>query len=235
MQGSKIVILTGAGISAESGLGTFRDKDGIWTKVSLEDVCTPEGYARNPQMVHDFYNARRAALDDAAANDAHFALARLEDGVAEMGGEVLIVTQNIDNLHEQAGSRNVLHMHGELTKVFCASCGKKIDWKGPLGVEDSCDGCGTTGLMRPDIVWFGEMPYHMEQIYEELLEASLFVSIGTSGSVYPAAGLVSEAHAHGIPTLELNLEPSENASVFDDGLYGPASEIVPEWVDEVLA
>ncbi|MFC6199258.1 Sir2 family NAD+-dependent deacetylase [Ponticaulis profundi] len=234
MQGVRIVVLTGAGISAESGMGTFRDKDGIWTKVPLEDVATPEGFARNPQLVHDFYNARRAALKPAKPNAAHFALAELERAMRDAGGDLLIVTQNVDNLHEKAGSENVLHMHGELTKVFCGSCHHKLDWFDDLGLVDVCGHCGKEGLMRPDVVWFGEMPYHMENIYQALGQADLFVSIGTSGSVYPAAGFVNEARMNGVSTLELNLEPSENAHAFDDGRYGAASEIVPAWVDDVL-
>jgi NAD-dependent deacetylase len=227
----RIVILTGAGISAESGLGTFRDKDGIWTRVNLEDVATPEGFARNPDMVHDFYNARRANLATAQPNAAHLALARLE---AAHTGSVLIVTQNVDNLHERAGSRNVIHMHGELTRALCAACDHR--WDAPLDMRrsDPCPGCGAPAT-RPDVVWFGEMPYRMEEVWTALRAADLFVSIGTSGNVYPAAAFVQDAGRAGAETLELNLEPSAGISDFDRAVHGPATAIVPAWVDKVLA
>ncbi|MEM7059551.1 MAG: NAD-dependent deacylase [Pseudomonadota bacterium] len=227
-----IVILTGAGISAESGLGTFRDKDGLWTKVNLEDVATPEGYARNPEMVLDFYNQRRAGMVDAAPNAAHHALGRLEK---EFAGRVTLVTQNIDNLHEQGGSRDVIHMHGEMLRALCSDCGHQWDWPGDMSLEDTCPTCPTVGAVRPDVVWFGEMPYHMERIYAALDECDLFVSIGTSGNVYPAAGFVMQARQSGAETLEINLEPSEGASMFHRQILGPATQKVPEWVDEVLA
>ena len=230
----RVVVLTGAGISAESGMGTFRDKDGIWTKIPLEEVATPEGFAADPVKVHGFYNARRAALKSAEPNAAHVALARLEEHLNIIGGELFLVTQNVDNLHEQGGSKRVIHMHGELTKVKCTHCGHTLDWDGDLSVSEGCPSCGVVGLLRPDVVWFGEIPYHMEAIYEALNAATLFVSIGTSGAVYPAAGFVSEARMAGIPTMELNLEQSDNAHVFDDALYGPASEIVPQWVDKMI-
>lgn len=225
-----IVILTGAGISAESGLGTFRDVDGIWTQVNLEDVATPEGFARNPKMVQEFYNRRRANCETARPNAAHRALARL----AEAGSaQVLIVTQNVDDLHERAGSRDVIHMHGQLNSALCAACDHR--WKAPLvmEVDDPCPACAAPRT-RPDVVWFGEMPYQMERIYEALATADLFVSIGTSGNVYPAAGFVREARMQGAKTLELNLEPSEGVSAFHEARLGPASEIVPAWVAEML-
>jgi NAD-dependent deacetylase len=230
---SKIVILTGAGVSAESGMGTFRDKDGIWTLHSLEDVATPEGFARNPRLVHDFYNARRRALRDAAPNAAHHALVRLEQAVAGIGGELLLVTQNVDNLHEKAGSKALLHMHGELARVMCASCGVKGAWDEDLFSETECWACGERGALRPDVVWFGEMPYGMDRIYDRLGACDLFVSIGTSGEVYPAAGFVEEARFAGAHAVELNLEPSANARVFGEGRYGPASEVVARWVEEI--
>ncbi len=230
----RIVILTGAGVSAESGMGTFRDKDGIWTKYDIEDVATPEGFARNPTLVHDFYNARRRALRDAAPNPAHHALARLEKAVTAAGGELLLVTQNVDNLHEKAGSQNLLHMHGELTRVKCDACGSAGAWNDDLFALTECWRCGLPGALRPDVVWFGEMPYGMETIFERLSACDLFVSIGTSGEVYPAAGFVLEADMAGAHTIELNLEPSANARGFTEGRYGPASEVVSIWVDDFV-
>jgi len=219
---ASIVILTGAGISAESGLGTFRDKDGLWTQVNLEDVATPEGFVRNPEMVQNFYNARRAGCLEAEPNAAHFALAELSD--------VLLVTQNVDDLHERGGASYVVHMHGELLSGLCGACGARWEQRGDMGVEDVCHACGAKAC-RPDIVWFGEMPYHMEQIEAALSKADLFVSIGTSGEVYPAAGFVQIARASGARTLELNLEPT--GGQFDEGRYGPASVVVPEWVESL--
>lgn len=226
----KIVILTGAGISAESGLGTFRDKDGLWTKVRLEDVATPEGYARNPAMVQDFYNQRRRNCAEAAPNAAHEALAQLEAGPHE----ILIVTQNVDNLHERGGSKRVIHMHGELMALLCASCEDRRPREGDIAVGETCPACGAPEL-RPDVVWFGEIPYHMELIWDELRQADLFVSIGTSGQVYPAAAFAQDAKRYGANTLELNLEPSDGASDFDDAVYGPATTVVPQWVERMLA
>ncbi|MEC5321888.1 NAD-dependent deacylase [Aurantimonas sp. A3-2-R12] len=227
-----IVILTGAGISAESGVDTFRDKGGIWSRVKLEDVATPEGFSRDPAMVHAFYNARRAGLAAIEPNAAHHALAKLE---RVHDGAVTLVTQNIDDLHERAGSRNIVHMHGELTKAFCAACGTHSLADGDLSADLVCTACGHAGRMRPDVVWFGEIPYHMDDIYKRLLAADLFVSIGTSGAVYPAAGFVAEARAAGIRTLELNLEPSDGTPLFDEARHGKASVLVPAFVTEILA
>jgi NAD-dependent deacetylase len=226
-----IVILTGAGLSAESGLGTFRGKDGLWTRFNLDEVATPEGFARNPARVHEFYNLRRSWLKAARPNAAHMALARLE---REHGGEVLIVTQNIDGLHEAAGTKKLIHMHGELGRALCASCGASAAWADDLSLVTVCSACGEAGAMRPDVVWFGEMPREMDRIYEALIACDLFVSIGTSGSVYPAAGFVAEARAAGAHTIELNLEPSDGASLFADAMYGPATEIVPTYVAQLL-
>lgn len=228
---NRIVILTGAGVSAESGLGTFRDKGGIWTKYDLMEVATPEGFQRDPEKVHAFYNARRHNCSEAQPNAAHYSLARLE---SEFPGDVLIVTQNVDDLHEQAGSQGVIHMHGRLSRALCGAC--RQTWDAPLmmSTDDACPQCQTRAT-RPDIVWFGEMPYHMEDIYKALGSADLFVSIGTSGQVYPAAGFVQEARSAGIRTLELNLEPSEGASAFDEVRCGPATEVIPAWVEEVLS
>ena len=230
-----IVILTGAGISKESGLDTFRDADGIWARVRLEDVATPEAFTRDPAKVHAFYNARRQGLlsSSVAPNAAHRALARLE---AEWPGEVLLVTQNIDDLHERAGSRNLLHMHGELLKARCLNCGNVIPWREVMGLESACPACALPGGLRAHVVWFGEMPFEMERIYEALARCDLFLSIGTSGSVYPAAGFVQEARLNGrARTVELNLEPSEGHSLFEERIYGTASEIVPAFVERLLA
>ena len=226
-----IVILTGAGLSAESGLSTFRDKDGIWAKHDYREVATPEAFERNPLLVHDFYNQRRRALKGVKPNAAHLSLARLE---REHEGHVTIITQNIDPLHEAAGSENLIHMHGELLNALCTRCGTRQAWEEDLGIETPCPTCGKTGGMRPDVVWFGEMPYHMEAIAEALLAADLFLSIGTSGNVYPAAGFVAEARVHGAHTVELNLEPSEGVSLFAEAIHGPATQIVPAYVDRLL-
>jgi NAD-dependent deacetylase len=231
----KIFVLTGAGVSAESGLGTFRDKDGVWTKYDLSEVATPEGFARNPAKVRDFYNARRANLAGAAPNAAHFALERLEAELTARGGALYLCTQNVDDLHEKAGSRRVIHMHGELAVTRCHYCEATRPDAAPLTAESVCAACGRVGGARPHVVWFGETPLFMNEIEDALAEADLFVSIGTSGSVYPAAGFVTEARAMGIATCEINLEPSANAYVFDQKLYGPASEAVPAWVEQVLA
>jgi NAD-dependent deacetylase len=227
----QVVILTGAGIRAESGLGTFRDEGGLWTRYPLEEVATPQGWARDPARVLEFYDARRAQAAAAAPNAAHRALARLE---AEFPGEVLIVTQNVDSLHEAAGARNVVHMHGRLDGALCAICDHR--WPAPETMDpaDPCPACGAPAT-RPDVVWFGEMPYQMDEILEALARADLFVSIGTSGEVYPAAGFVEEAAAQGARTLELNLESSRGSQVFDEARQGPASELVPAWVEEMLA
>jgi NAD-dependent deacetylase len=230
----RIVVLTGAGVSAESGMGTFRDKDGIWTKHRLADVATPEGFARNPALVHDFYNKRRAALSSAAPNAAHLALARLETSLALRGGEMMLVTQNVDDLHERAGSRAIWHMHGELKAVVCQDCCVKGRWDDDLDATTACWRCGKTGTLRPDVVWFGEVPYFMDEIHDRIASCDLFISIGTSGEVYPAAGLVNEARRTGAHTVELNLEPSTNARTFTEGRYGPASEVVDAWVSDFL-
>lgn len=230
----KIFVLTGAGVSAESGVATFRDPDGIWARYAIEDVATPQAFARDPGLVHAFYNARRAALPNVAPNPAHRALAELETGLEARGGRMFLCTQNVDDLHERGGSRRVVHMHGELAKVRCENCGDRRVRLEELSVRTPCPACATPGFLRPDVVWFGETPMHMEAIYEALLDADLFVSIGTSGAVYPAAGFVREARLAGIETMEINLEPSDNARVFDRADYGPAGERVPAWVRSVL-
>lgn len=229
MQAHRIVVLTGAGISAESGLQTFRAADGLWEDHRIEDVAMPEGFARNPSLVHEFYNARRKRLAEAEPNPAHFALAEFEDRHRKSGGEFLLVTQNIDDLHERAGSAGVLHMHGELLKKKCGACGGGAMANDDMSEADACEICGAAGAMRPDIVWFGEMPYGMEKICAALAKCDLFVSIGTSGSVYPAAGFVQQAAAAGAERAELNLEPSAGGSWFSHAIYGPASRVVGEF------
>ena len=229
-----IVILTGAGISRESGLHTFRDADGIWAQHRLEDVATPQAYRRNPDRVHAFYNARRRGLRDPAIqpNAAHFALARLE---REWPGPFLLVTQNIDDLHERAGSRAIRHMHGELLKSECAHCDAISPCEGDLSIDTQCGFCGSKGTLRPHVVWFGEIPRFLDEISAALRTCGLFLSIGTSGHVYPAAGFVAEVARTGKTlTVELNLEPSEGATQFDDTRYGPATDLVPAFVDALL-
>ncbi len=225
-----IVILTGAGISAESGLRTFRADDGLWEDHPVEQVATPEGFVRDPALVQRFYDERRQNILAAQPNPAHAALGRLDAG---WDGELLIVTQNIDDLHERGGARRVLHMHGEGLSAWCQSCDARHRWEGTLSDGPPCPACGDVAL-RPDIVWFGEMPYGMDAIFAAIARADLFVSIGTSGAVYPAAGFVSEAGRVGARTLELNLEPSAGSRMFDETRLGPASELVPAWVEEVL-
>ncbi|MBN2751459.1 MAG: NAD-dependent protein deacylase [Rhodospirillaceae bacterium] len=229
-----IVILTGAGISKESGLDTFRDSDGIWAEVRIEDVATPEAYTRNPTRVQEFYNARRAGLKDpkVVPNAAHYALALLEK---EWPGEVLLVTQNIDDLHERAGSTNLIHMHGELMKARCAYCDALMVWDDDLFTTTPCPHCGRKSGLRPHVVWFGEMPLGMDKIYESLDTCHLFVSIGTSGNVYPAAGFVQHVRYRGLAhSVELNLEPSQGATLFSEAIYGPATEIVPAFINRIL-
>ena len=226
-----IVILTGAGISAESGLRTFRAADGLWEDHRIEDVATPEAYRRDPELVHRFYNARRAKLAEVEPNAAHNALATLDKN---WPGELLIVTQNVDDLHERAGAQRLLHMHGELNSIWCLQCDHRVPWTADTTIESTCQHCSSAGQVRPDIVWFGEMPYDMERIETALMNADLFVSIGTSGAVYPAAGFVQTAKYVGAKTLEINLEPSQGSLFFDERRYGMASEEVPRWVEELL-
>lgn len=227
-----IVILTGAGISAESGVATFRGPDGLWEGHRVEDVATPQAFDRDPDLVQTFYDERRAKLKAVEPNAAHRALARLE---ANWSGELLVVTQNVDDLHERGGSGHVLHMHGELKSAWCLACDARSRWEEDLRRGPACPACGREGQLRPDIVWFGEMPYDMDVIDRALQRADLFVSIGTSGAVYPAAGFVQTARYCGARTLEINLEPSQGSHLFDESRMGPAGDLVPAWVDEVLA
>ncbi len=229
-----IVILTGAGISAESGIDTFRGGGGLWEQHRVEDVATPEAFARDPDLVLRFYDMRREAIQTKTPNAAHEALGRLDrEWARKQDRELLIVTQNVDDLHERGGARRVLHMHGTHLNAWCTACDERMRWTGPLIDRPECPRCATRSL-RPDVVWFGEMPYGMERIYAALRSADLFVSIGTSGAVYPAAGFVRDARELSARTLELNLERSEGSHWFDESRQGPASELVPDWVEEVL-
>lgn len=226
-----IVILTGAGISAESGIDTFRGGGGLWEQHRVEDVATPEAFARDPDLVLRFYDMRRAAIQTKSPNAAHHALARLE---REWAGRVTVVTQNVDDLHERGGSHGVIHMHGEHLSAWCTACDTRHRWTGPLLDRPPCPACGAPAL-RPDIVWFGEIPYRMDDIQRALADADLFVSIGTSGAVYPAAGFVRLAREMGARTLELNLERSQGSAWFDESRLGPASAVVTGWVEDLLA
>jgi NAD-dependent deacetylase len=230
---SSIVVLTGAGVSAASGLSTFRDKTGIWAKYDYREVATPQGFARNPSKVHEFYNLRRRDAAACLPNPAHIALAALE---AQWRGKFLLVTQNVDGLHEAAGSTKLLHMHGQLSMVLCTECGAQHQWKEDLTVSTICPACSRIGRLRPDIVWFGEMPYHVDKIENALQRADLFVSIGTSGTVYPAAGFALQAKMAGVQTIELNLERSSpDSDIFDDCVEGPAEQTLPIFVERLLA
>lgn len=232
----RMFVLTGAGVSAESGLGTFRDNTGtgLWERFDPRALATPEAFERTPEAVHDFYNFRRRVLVAARPNTAHEALAHLQRTLAARGGLVTLVTQNIDDLHERGGAQDVIHLHGELLKSRCVACGAVRDQRGDLTVVDRCESCGRANTLRPHVVWFGEMPLRMEEITVALAKCDLFVAIGTSGAVYPAAGFVGLARRHGARTCEINLDPSDNAAEFDSQRYGAASEIVPAWVDEML-
>jgi NAD-dependent deacetylase len=227
----RIVVLTGAGISAESGVPTFRDAGGLWEGHSVEDVATPEGFEADADLVLRFYDERRRAAASVVPNAAHRALARLEGAI---GGDLLVVTQNVDDLHERAGSRNLIHMHGELRRALCIACGARPAWTGDLIHRPSCPSCGER-MLRPDVVWFGELPYHLDRIEQAVVACDVFVSIGTSGAVYPAAGYVALAAAFEARTVELNLVPTDGIVPFDEVRAGRASEIVPAWVDEILA
>ncbi|MFT4175411.1 MAG: NAD-dependent deacylase [Luteolibacter sp.] len=229
---SHLVILTGAGISAESGVPTFRDSNGLWEGHPVEEVATPEAFERNPKLVRDFYNLRRAALAKVSPNAAHLALARLQ---REYPGKVTLITQNVDDLHERGGFSGVIHMHGELLKALCTHCGGRSGWQGDMDETSRCPCCETAGSLRPDIVWFGEIPYHMERIDEALFSADVFAAIGTSGQVYPAAGFVTRAKFAGAHTLEFNNKETSISETFAEHRLGPASVEVPKWVGELLA
>jgi NAD-dependent deacetylase len=233
----RIFVLTGAGISAESGLGTFRDKTGtgLWARFDPMKLATPEAFVRTPEVVHDFYNFRRRNLVASAPNAAHEGLAHLQRNLASRDHTLTLVTQNIDDLHERGGAQEVIHMHGELLKARCTACGALRNQRTDLSIVDVCESCGRVGALRPDVVWFGETPLRMDEIAGALENCDLFVAIGTSGSVYPAAGFVGLARRHGAKTCEINLEPSDNAAEFDARFFGEASKTVPAWVDEMLS
>ncbi|WP_339770372.1 Sir2 family NAD+-dependent deacetylase [uncultured Paraglaciecola sp.] len=228
---AKVVVLTGAGISAESGLRTFRDNNGLWEEHSIEDVATPEAFLRDPELVYRFYNLRRAQLqsNEVIPNEAHHALAKFE---RVHKGTVLIITQNVDDLHERAGSQNVLHMHGELLRARCCHSQRSFSMTGSFDGASRCTCCNPPQRIRPDIVWFGEMPFYMDEIEHAVADADVFISIGTSGNVYPAAGLVQGANYHGAHTVELNLQPSEVNNDFKETHYGMASVIVAQYLTQ---
>lgn len=231
----QICVLTGAGISAESGLPTFREPgDGLWANFDPFELATPGAFKTQPQKVHEFYNLRRRMLQEVEPNTAHFALAELERHLEQAGGSLTVITQNVDDLHERAGSTNVLHIHGELMKARCVSCRNIFPWTRDLDTCTPCPSCGATECLRPHIVWFGEMPFFLDDAQDSIANSDLLASIGTSGSVYPAAGLVTWASNHGVSTCEINLTPSENHYVFDERHYGPASITVPKWVDQLI-
>jgi NAD-dependent deacetylase len=231
-QFEQIVILTGAGISAESGIATFRDAGGLWEQHRPEDVATPEAFQRDPELVYRFYNARLARLAEVQPNPAHRALADLQQALP---GRVHIVTQNVDDLHERGGGRGVIHMHGELRRMLCSHCGQTDEATAPYDAATVCGHCGQSGGMRPDVVWFGEIPYHMDRIGLLLNGCNLFIAVGTSGNVYPAAGFVQEARSAGAATLEVNVELSEVSGFFDHQRQGPAGTEIPRLVTELLA
>lgn len=230
---NSIVVLTGAGISAESGIQTFRASDGLWEEHRIEDVATPEAFERDPELVQHFYNQRRQQIlsKEVGPNPAHFALAKLQN---EFAGKFTLITQNIDNLHEHGGSSDVLHMHGEILKIRCNKSNRLFDCSADISTNDKCMCCEQSGSLRPHIVWFGEMPLYMDEIYQALEGCDLFIAIGTSGNVYPAAGFVQIANQAGARTLEINLEQSNIATEFDDAIYGKAGEVLPIWVEELL-
>lgn len=232
----RVVILTGAGISQESGLPTFRDANGLWEGYRPEEVASPIAFAQMPEVVQEFYDLRREAALAVQPNAAHRALARLERELDARGGPggMLIVTQNIDDLHERAGSERVIHMHGELNSALCTACGHRAQWTKPLGDRPPCPACGSPSL-RPDIVWFGENVYRMDEIERAVEHCEVFVVIGTSGLVYPAAGLAAQARACGARTVLLNLEDQSLGFTYDQREIGPATRLVPEWVDGYLA
>lgn len=225
----RILVLTGSGISAESGISTFRSKDGLWSQFDFRKFASVEGFVEDPAAVQDFYNVRRKQVREVEPNAAHDALARLQRHLRDTGGDLTLVTQNVDDLHSRAGA-DTIHMHGEILKAFCNRCPRdRFLVEADLTTDTVCSDCGAAGTVRPDVVWFGEIPYRMEEIGEKLAEAEMFVSIGTSGSVYPAAGFVQEAKMLGLKTVELNLEASDNVWAFDEAVHGPAGTIVPDW------
>ena len=228
----KIVVLTGAGISAESGLKTFRDNDGLWENHRVEEVATPEAFEQNPSLVYRFYNARRAQLqqDDVQPNAAHQALAKLEQA---LGDDLMVVTQNVDDLHERGGSKSVYHMHGKLLSARCAISQQSFVWRDSFDHTTKCPCCHRVTL-RPDIVWFGEMPLYMDDIVQALAQADVFIAVGTSGQVYPAANFVAIAAESGARTIEINLEPGQQNHLFDERITGLAGETLPAFVSDFI-
>lgn len=229
-----VVVLTGAGISAESGIKTFRDSNGLWENHAIEDVATPEGFAKNPALVHAFYNERRRQLFEVSANAGHLALVKLEKALSDQGCNFLLITQNVDDLHERAGSRQLLHMHGELRQVRCRHSGAIFSHLDDCSEASVCPCCNQQQALRPHIVWFGEMPLGMDEIEKSLSQCDLFIAIGTSGRVYPAAGFVQQAKAYGAHTVEINAEPSEVEGLFDESHYGPATAVLPTYVNRLI-
>ncbi len=227
----KIVILTGAGISAESGVPTFRDAGGLWEGHRVEEVATPGAFRHNPALVHRFYNQRRVDIQTREPNAAHLAIARLQTAFPD---KITVVTQNVDDLHERGGSVDVWHMHGELLRIRCTKCHSKVGWTKPLDSAEPCGQCQRTGTLRPDIVWFGEMPYFLDEIDLALQKCELFVAVGTSGVVYPAASFVDIANHQRIPTIEFNLQKTATSSRFTESRLGPATKAVTAWVEELL-
>lgn len=228
-----LVVLTGAGISAESGVKTFRDNDGLWENQRVEDVATPEAFQEDPQRVWRFYDQRRKQLKKVSPNPAHKALALLEERLGS--DRFLLVTQNVDDLHERGGSQNLVHMHGELLKIRCIQCRQVTHTDGDIldGTEDGIPRCPCGGMLRPHIVWFGEVPFQIERIQTYLSQCTHFLSIGTSGVVYPAAGFLLWAKQVNATTYGINLEPPENHALFDRFYQGKAGEVLPQWVESL--
>lgn len=230
-QYKNIVILTGAGISAESGLATFRSSNGLWNNHRVEDVASVEGFRRNPALVHDFYNDLKLEIQKAKPNPAHLAITRLQN---EYPAEISVVTQNVDTLHEKAGNKNIYHIHGQINQAVCLNCGHILETFGDVDTETVCAQCGVTGMMKPNIVFFGENLLCMDKVETLLRSCDLFVSIGTSGVVFPAAAFVQTAKYHGADTIEFTLEPTSNNFYFDRHVYGPAGQTLPSYVDGLV-
>ncbi len=228
----RIFILTGAGISAESGIGTFRDANGLWNNHKVEDVATVEAFEKNPQYVHRFYNELKPDLLEAKPNLAHLCLTKLQ---TNYNGNVDIVTQNVDTLHEKAGSKNVYHMHGKIDEAICLNCGHILKSDDDVDTSTICPHCTMAGFMKPNIVFFGEMPLYMPEIEKKLRECDLFISVGTSGVVYPAAGFVYTAKYYGADTIEFNLEKTSNNCLFDEHIFGKCTNTLPEFVEKLLS
>lgn len=226
-----ILVLTGAGISAESGLATFRGSNGLWNGHKVEDVATIDAFERNPEYVHRFYNELKPAISEAKPNPAHLALAKLEK---EYTGRVDIITQNVDTLHEKAGNNNVWHIHGQIDQAVCLNCGEVVETWGEMNSQSICPKCHLQGKLKPNIVFFGEQLLYMDHVEKLLRQCDLFLSVGTSGVVYPAAGFVQIAKLNGADTYEFNLEPSANSYLFDHHSYGLSGTTLPPFVNELI-